>query len=131
MFLSNINYVETGHTNSVYACVEKKNQLDTTEWFIALIIFSIFFGHFYAHHQEPRDNMFTITAYGVRCLGCWLLEVRYRATGYASGMRDVARLSNIPHSEHIAGCPAPDLQKPATKASRNMGGNNKLIVANS
>jgi len=33
-------------------CVEKKNQLDVTEWFIALIICSSCFGHFYAHHQE-------------------------------------------------------------------------------
>ena len=33
-------------------CVEKKNQLDATEWFIALIICSTCFGHFYAHHQE-------------------------------------------------------------------------------
>ena len=32
--------------------VEKKNQLDATEWFIALIICSTCFGHFYAHHQE-------------------------------------------------------------------------------
>ena len=32
--------------------VQKKNQRDATEWFIALIIFSTFFGHFYAHHQE-------------------------------------------------------------------------------
>ena len=31
--------------------VENKNQLDATEWFIALII-STCFGHFYAHHQE-------------------------------------------------------------------------------
>ena len=33
-------------------CVEKKNQLDATEWFIARITCSICFGHFYAHHQE-------------------------------------------------------------------------------
>ena len=33
-------------------CIEKKNQLDATEWFIALIICSTCFGHFYAHHQE-------------------------------------------------------------------------------
>jgi hypothetical protein len=34
-------------------CVKKKNQLDATEWFIALIICSKYFGHFYdAHHQE-------------------------------------------------------------------------------
>ena len=33
-------------------CVEKKNQLDATECFIALIIRSTCFGHSYAHHQE-------------------------------------------------------------------------------
>ena len=33
-------------------CVEKKNQLDATGWFIALIICSACFGHFYVHHQE-------------------------------------------------------------------------------
>ena len=33
-------------------CVDKKNQLDATEWFIALIICSTRFGHFYAHHKE-------------------------------------------------------------------------------
>ena len=30
----------------------EENQLDATEWFIALIIFSTCFGHLYAHHQE-------------------------------------------------------------------------------
>ena len=33
-------------------CVEKKNQLDATEWFTALVICSTCFGHLYAHHQE-------------------------------------------------------------------------------
>jgi hypothetical protein len=33
-------------------CLEKKKQLDATEWFIALIICSTCFGHFYVHHQE-------------------------------------------------------------------------------
>ena len=33
-------------------CVEKKNRLDATEWFIALIICSACFGHIYANHQE-------------------------------------------------------------------------------
>jgi hypothetical protein len=28
------------------------NQLDVTEWFIALIVCSTCFGHFYGHHQE-------------------------------------------------------------------------------
>ena len=36
----------------IQICVEKKNQLDATEWFIALIICSTCFGHFCAHHQE-------------------------------------------------------------------------------
>jgi hypothetical protein len=30
----------------------EENQLDATEWFIALIICSTCFGHFYAHHKE-------------------------------------------------------------------------------
>ena len=33
-------------------CVEKKNQLDATEWFIALITCSTCFKYFYAHNQE-------------------------------------------------------------------------------
>jgi hypothetical protein len=40
------------NTIQVNICVEKKNQLDATEWFIALIIFSTYFDHFYAHHQK-------------------------------------------------------------------------------
>jgi hypothetical protein len=30
----------------------EENQLDATEWFIALAICSTCFGHLYAHHQE-------------------------------------------------------------------------------
>ena len=30
----------------------EENQLDATEWFIALIICSTYFGHLYDHHQE-------------------------------------------------------------------------------
>jgi len=37
---------------TVLRCVEKKNQLDATEWFTALIICSTCFGQFYSHHQE-------------------------------------------------------------------------------
>jgi hypothetical protein len=69
----------------------------------------------------------------IRCLGCWLLEVRYRAAGYASGKRNVAWLqsSNIPHPERIACCPVPDLQQPAIKASNTINGNNTHIVSSS
>jgi len=38
--------------SSGFICVEKKNKLDGIEWFIAPIICSTCFGHFYAHHQE-------------------------------------------------------------------------------
>ena len=38
----------------MYTCVEKKNLLDATERFIALIICSTCFGHVYAHHQELK-----------------------------------------------------------------------------
>ena len=41
-----------GRGNSLFKCVEKKNQLDTTEWFITLIICSTCFGHFCVYHQE-------------------------------------------------------------------------------
>jgi len=30
----------------------RENQLDATQWFIELIIRSICFRHYYAHHQE-------------------------------------------------------------------------------
>ena len=47
---------------------EKKNQLDATEWLIALIIRSTYFGHFYIHHQELE-----VCYYRLWCavLGCW------------------------------------------------------------
>ena len=75
-------------------CVEKENKLDATEWFIALIICSTCFGYFFAHHQELETRC-VITAYGVRCLGCWWSEIRYRAAGYALGMRDVAGATSL------------------------------------
>jgi hypothetical protein len=37
----------------------EENQLEATEWFIALIICSTCFGHFYAHHQE-LENMLVL-----------------------------------------------------------------------
>ena len=77
--------------------------------------------------------MCVVTAYGVQCLGCWLLEVMCRTAGYASGMRDFVRLqsSKIPHSGRTACCPTPDLQPPATKALHIICGNNTHIVSSS
>ena len=35
----------------------EENQLDATEWFIALTICSTCFGHLYAHHQELETKL--------------------------------------------------------------------------
>jgi len=53
-------------------CVEKKNQLDATEWFIALIICSTCFRHFIAHHQELKTICVLLSP--VVC-SAWLLVV--------------------------------------------------------
>ena len=37
--------------------LREEHQLDTTEWFIALIICSTCFGHLYAHHQELETTL--------------------------------------------------------------------------
>ena len=42
----------TTDMNCLRLCVEKKNQLDVTVCFIALMKRSTCFGHFYAYHQE-------------------------------------------------------------------------------
>jgi len=53
-------------------CVEKKNHLDATECFIALMIRSTCFGHFYAHHQV-LDTICVLLPPMVCC--AWLLVV--------------------------------------------------------
>ena len=53
-------------------CVEKKNQLDITEWFIALIICPTCFGYSYAHHQE-LETMFVLLP--PKVCSAWLLVV--------------------------------------------------------
>ena len=53
---------------------EKKNQLDDTYFFV-LLIGSISFGHYYAHHKELATIML-ITALVVSFLVCCRLEVR-------------------------------------------------------
>ena len=56
-----------------FICVEKKNQLDATEWFIALIICSKCFGHFFAHHQELEAMCVLLPSMVCDALvaGCW------------------------------------------------------------
>ena len=62
-------------------CVEKKNQLDTTEWFIALIICSTCFGHFCAHHQELEILCVLLPPMVCDALvdGCWRSGVGQQA----------------------------------------------------
>ena len=60
---------------SVHLCiyVEKKPQLDATEWFIALLICSTRFGHFYARHQELETICVLLQPMVCDALiaGCW------------------------------------------------------------
>ena len=59
-------------------CVEKKNQLDVTESFTALMICSTYFGHFYAHHQELETICVLLPPMGC---SAWLLVVRSQVQG--------------------------------------------------
>jgi len=55
--------------------LKNKNQLDATYYFIVLLIGSIYFGHYCAHHQELATIML-ITTLVVSFSGCCRLEVR-------------------------------------------------------
>ena len=75
-------------------CVDNKNQLDATEWFIALMICSTYFGHFYAHHQEPET--ICVLLQPMVCSACLLVVGgQVQEAGYAFGMRDFARQSRV------------------------------------
>jgi len=87
---------------------EKKNQLDATEWFIALIICATCFGHLYAHHQELETILL-----------------------FLPHMVCNALVAGFPHPGRIACCPAPDRRPPATKALQTVCGYNKSIVSSS
>ena len=55
--------------------LKNKNQLDASYYFIALLIGSTCFGHYYVHHQELATIML-ITTLVVSFLVCCRLEVR-------------------------------------------------------
>jgi len=55
--------------------VKNKNQLDATYYLIVLLIISICFGDYYAHHQELTTIML-ITTLVVSFLVCCTLKVR-------------------------------------------------------
>jgi len=60
---------------SVHRCisVEKENQLDTTKFFLALVICSTCFGHFYAYHQklETVCVLLPLMVWNALVAGCW------------------------------------------------------------
>jgi predicted membrane protein len=71
-------------------CVEKKNQLNATEWFIALIICSTCFGHFNAHHQE-LETICVLLPPMVWSACLLVVGGQGQAASYASRKRGVAR----------------------------------------
>jgi hypothetical protein len=77
--------------------VEKKNQLDVTECFIALMICSTCFGHVYALHQELETLCVLLPP---MVCSAWLLVVgdRCRAVGCESRKRDAAAFLFWTHS---------------------------------
>jgi len=74
-----------------FICVEKKNQLDVTECFIAVMIRSTCFGHLNAHHQELET--ICVLLLPMVC-SAWLLVVggQVQAAGCVSRKRDAALL---------------------------------------
>ena len=72
---------------SLHMCREEKPT--TCHWMVYCIynVLNIF-RVLLCPSSRAQDNMCVITAYSVWCVGCWLLEVRCRAAGYAFGMRD-------------------------------------------
>jgi len=59
---------------NAYLQLTNKNQLDATYYFILLLIASICYGHYYAHHQE-LVTMMLITTLGVSFLVCYMLDI--------------------------------------------------------
>ena len=97
----------------------EENQLDATEWFIALIICSTCFGYLYAHHQELETILVLLPhmvcnalVAGGRLLGAGQQAMR-------SGWGNCS--SSFPHPERIA----------ATSALHTICGNNTSIVSSS
>ena len=91
-------------------CVEKKNQLYLNECFIALMIHSTCFGHFYAHHQELE----TVCVLLPSMVGSvWLLVVGGQVRGSRLSVQEEG-CCNIPLPGLTACCPAPDPRQLAT-----------------
>ena len=94
-------------------CVEKKIQLDIIEWFIALIICSKCFGHFYAHHQELESICALLPP---MVCSAWLLVVGGQVLNIRLCVQEERCCTyDIPLPGLVACCPAPDPRQPTTK----------------
>ena len=107
----------------------EENQLDATEWFIALIICSTCFGHLYAHHQE-LETILVLLPYMVcnallLVVGCYEQSSRLCVRGGGSCS------SSFCHPGRIACCPAPDRRPPSTKTLHTIWGISTSIVSSS
>jgi len=112
----------------------EENQLDATEWFIALVICSTCFGHLYAHNQELE----TILVLLPHMVCNSLVAGGRRSGGGQQAMRpgwgkllESSRSSSFSHPGYIACCPAPDRRPPATKELHTICGNNTSTVSSS
>ena len=110
----------------------EENQLDATEWFIALIICSTCFGHL--QKSIVRNSRLHLCCYRIWCVMPWLLVVG----GQVQGIRLLSSLHfnrykinlfNFPYPGRIACCPAPDRRPSATKALHTICGNNISVAS--
>ena len=122
--------------------VREENQLEATEWFIALMICSKCFGRLYAHHQE-LENILVLLPHMV----CNALVASNNIPHHGPNNIPHPGPNNIPHPgpnniphhgpnnipQHgrIACCPAPDRRPPATEALHTISGKNTSIVSSS
>ena len=112
--------------------VKKKTQLDATEWFIARIICSTCFGHFYAHHQELETTCLLLPP---MVYNAWLLVVGGQKQGSRLWVRNegcwtttvVQHPSFRTHS--LLPCFWPSTT--SNQALYTIGGSNKHIVSSS
>ena len=78
----------------------EENQLDVTECFIALMIRSTCFGHFYAHRQELETECVLLPPMVCRCLvtGCQGSGVEQQGMSPGRGMQHVQHPSSWTHT---------------------------------
>jgi len=109
----------------------EENELDATEWFVALIICWTCFWHLYAHHQELETILLLLLRVvcndlvaGGRLLGAEQQVMR-------PGWGKFCESHNFPHPGFIACCSAPNSRPPATKSLYTICSNNTSIVSSS